>query len=289
MLETVMRPVAAIRTKGMALAHEAGIDEDGIGIKTLLRTRIVDSRSLAYLWMAIESNLNVLILGDGLSGGRPFMYSLFPLIPPYDRTIAFDCHAKNSRYHENLISYVPCGRHEVSGALKSARELLANRIVVADLEKFSREVFSCANWGIPFISTMAGEEPRIVDSLKKKRVPANSLSMLDVVVSMGKADDSVWRVNGISEYLWFSRSEYFIEEAVASKNFEFRTNCVLAGGKFNSKSLPVSKAMKAYSDLNVVGKKEAVEEFGRRSAFLAGSLDSNLPSKEYIDSYFEIK
>jgi hypothetical protein len=289
MLETIIQSIDAMQAKRRILKHENGLDEDGIKIKTLLGTKIIDKNSLSYLWMAIESDMNILILGDGLSGKKPFLYSLFPLIPSYDKTLAFDCHSKSSRYYENIISYVSSKPAEIRSALRSVNAFQANRIVVAALEKFHKETFSCANKGIPSISTMDGEGPAAIDLLKKNRVPANMLSMLDIVVSIGRAEDSIWKVEGINEYLWFSRSEYFMEEATATKNFELKMNSVLREGKFNTRDIGLSKMVRAYSNLNVVSKKEAIDEFRQRSEFLERSTESNLPSREYVDSYFEIK
>ncbi len=289
MFETMTQPVGAVMAKRRVLEHVNRSGEGGIGIKTLLETKIVDKESLAYLWMAIESDLNVLILGDEFSGRRPFLYSLFPLIPSYDKVMVFDCHPSNAKYYENMVSYISDRSADIKRALRSTGTFQVNRIIVPALEKFPKETFSCANKGIPFISTTKGEEPGIVDLLKKDRVPANTLSMLDIVVSIGRANESIWEIKSIYEYRWFARSEYFIEEAIASKNFEFEKSCIFEGGKFGAKNLGSSKTVQAYSDLNVVSKKETVEEFRHRSAFLGESLTSNLPSKEYVDSYFEIK
>jgi hypothetical protein len=269
--------------------HVLAPREGEIGIRRMIEAGIAGPEVLAYLWMAIESDLNVLVVGGKDSGKVPFLYSMFPFVPSYDKTLLFGCNPRAARYYNNFVSYVSDRPASVKRALNSAVSFDANRAVIAGLEGFHKEAFDCANRGIPILSTMdcGGGEP--VDFLRKCRVHANTLCMLDVTVSIGRGDDAVWRVGGLSEYLWFSRSEYFMEEAVASHNFDFKKNNIVESAAFHGQSIGESKMVQAYSDLNVVEKRDAVAEFRRRSAFISRSLESSMPSREYVDSYFEIK
>jgi flagellar protein FlaI len=290
----------SIRVRGLRrriINHAANArSERSAGIKTLLEIGAISAETAAYLWMAIDSGLNIIIAGSGGNGEAQLLFSLCPFIPRYEKAFVFGNGVEEMKYYSNFVNFVSKTSKTHEGELKrqirAAPSLNANRLILERAAgKETRELFWYANRGIPFLATIkASDEYDILKKLKEEMAVApNTLNMLDIALFMSQGPKSVWAVKSIFEYKWLSRTEYFVEEAKTAKEFEYKTTRIASDYSFDKELLERSKVVDSYSDANVISRKEAMAEYDKRNEFLKGAAQSGLGSLEYINGYFEME
>lgn len=290
-LVSILKSIGENRLKKRIAGHAlCSNTESGVGLKRMLEIGAISAEALSYLWMAIDANQNIIIAGRPHTGKPQLLFSLCPLIPSYEKALVFGNGTKDLSYYSNFISFVSGpGEPELRRQIRMSPSLNANRILVRSIKgKEAKELFWCANRGIPFLTTItANGNQEILTKLKGKEmnVAPNTLNMLDMIVFMSQGPRSVWSVESITEYKWLSRAEYFVEDEEA----ELKTKDIVENHSFKEEALQKSKAIDAYCDLNIVSKKDALQEFRKRKDFLARMLQSELDSLEYVNGYFEIK
>ena len=172
-----------------------------VGVDYLARRETTNFDVLAYLWMAMDSGRNILVAGSPASGKTTLLSALFSFVPISERivTIEEDINELKAKIDINN-SVALCGsRYGVSVSTRdqviNALRMRPDRLVVGEVRgEETRELFSGANLGIPFITTMHSASGG-ADILKKlvirpMCVEAKSLCMLDVAVYMRHLDAS---------------------------------------------------------------------------------------------------
>jgi hypothetical protein len=280
---------APLRRKMVKYSAKMNQDYD-VGLDKLLEIGVTNTEVLSYLWLAIDAGKNILITGPEFSGKKQLLFALSPFIPKYEKVLVFGNGTRNTRYYNNFVSFVSDGR--VSGnQIKSSRSHNANRIILDKINgPEARELFSCANYGIPFLTTLdfCLQCGKVADTLKEKptNVAPNTINMLDVVVSMTPGSHSVWGIESIDEFRWLSRSEIWIEEAKTLKDFYFKITNMVEKGKLSRAVLKGSKVIEAYGNFNLLGTEEVKVELDKRTSFLEDPGISKLPVHKYIENYF---
>lgn len=274
--------------------HAAEMNQDyGVDLKRFLEIGTMDAEILSYIWLAIDAGQNVLITGPKFSGKMQLLFALSPLVPKHEKVLVFGNGVREIKYYSNFVSFVSNGR--VTGEqIESSKSHNANRIILDKIQgSEARGLFSCANYGISFLTTLdSALQPRdVIEELKRKpmKVKENTLNMLDVVISMDSGQSSVWKINQITEFRWLSRTEMWIEEASKLKDFGLKPTNIVENGVLRREAIRSSKALEAHNDINLISRDEGVGEFDKRTVFLRGLPKSGLPTLEYINSYFGVE
>jgi type IV secretory pathway ATPase VirB11/archaellum biosynthesis ATPase len=281
--------VASIRLSGSKI----------VGVDYLARKGTTNFEVLAYLWMAMDSGCNILIAGSPASGKTTLLSALFSFVPITERIITIEEDVSEIKARIDINNSVALYGSRYGNSV-STREQVINalrmrpdRLVVGEVRgEETRELFSGANLGVPFITTMhsASGGGDIIKKLmvRPMRVEPKSLSRLDIAVYMRHIDLSKRLLSDIYEYRWLSRAEtdklgMEIEDCDSVDISE-----VVSGGALNSRALQNSKVICAFSMLKGITAKAALKELARRSEFLSVLCESKISSdevREKIQSY----
>ncbi|MGC8676361.1 MAG: ATPase, T2SS/T4P/T4SS family [Candidatus Micrarchaeia archaeon] len=277
--------IATIRLNG---SGKAGVDY-------LLAKKTVSAEALAYVWLAVDAKLNMIISGAPASGKTTLLSAILSLVPRHQRVAIIEEDVNELKVDFDFNNVVSLYGSKYGGV--SAREQTINalrmrpdRLVVGEIRgEEAREMFAGANLGIPFVTTMHSNEGAI-DILKKlsvkpMNVDAASISMLDVALYMKQIDISRRVLSGIYEYEWLSRAEtesgIEINEADNVQVREMAKSGVLDIG-----ALADSKVMRAYAEAKGITQKGAAGEFRKRVSLLK-QVSTMQPdaAKEAISEY----
>ena len=270
----------------------------------------------AFLWMAIEARRSSIILtGPPAAGKTSFLSALLAFIPRGERVISVEEDMNELRFYDSFMDWVPLkGVHEERkadavrrsagvGAARSALDQVVNalrmrpeRMVLGEMRGAeAQRLFSGANLGVPFMATMHSNErgTSVVKRLHSPpmSVPTESLSHLDLVVSMGFDGERKRRVMELSELSWKSRghfpdgadegsgrklkSDRFIwadgdDKVYTNPLYEFD----YARKKHAASQRYPSHTLEAFGRLFAMKRGEVSEELARRAALIQALADS---------------
>ncbi|MGA3020908.1 MAG: type II/IV secretion system ATPase subunit, partial [Candidatus Micrarchaeales archaeon] len=182
-----------------AVASIRLIDNKVVGVDYIKRKETSNFEVLAYLWMAMDACRNIVIAGSPASGKTTMMSALFSFISRAERvvTIEEDINELKIKLDINNAVALYGSRYGGSTSIKeqviNALRMRPDRLVVGEVRgEETRELFSGANMGIPFMTTMHSNSGGL-DIIKKliikpMGVEVKSLSMLDIAVYMRHLD-----------------------------------------------------------------------------------------------------
>jgi type IV secretory pathway ATPase VirB11/archaellum biosynthesis ATPase len=246
-----------------------------------------DKMTLAYLWLAIESDFNILIISNNSIDTKSIIDAIGTFVPIYSNVLDLRKRkAKDRRI--NFIDLIDYKNIKLKDKLEIAKKLMSDRIL---LDKESRELnrlFKVSKEGISFIAEASGNlfGKSIIKMLKNRfKVKDNDISMLDLSVFVDENDIS--RIKAITEYHWIDRCDTNLRANILKKyeNIRIMKEGHLIGDVENS------KLVKDYSYRNLLDEEEVFEELSNRAKFL-DNLSSKNP-KDYcndeIIKYYSIK
>lgn len=288
-----MRPYALA---GAAASIRIGKGKS-IGIFTLLKNQTVNIETLAYLWIAVDSGLNIVISGAPASGKTTMLGAIANFIPHYSKLVTIEEEINELRFNEPIFNVVSLygsryGSTDTREQVINALRMRPDRIIVGEIRREdARELFAGANLGIPFITTMhSGEESLSVIKklmIKPMAVEPRALSMLDISIYMKQTGIRSRTVSSVNEYRWLSRAE--IEHGVEVGDGDSVDISVRVGnGRTTEEVISDSKAFLRYMEKNELTKKQAAKELRRRVDFLKevfGSSKSDEQMGEAISAY----
>lgn len=236
----------------------------------LLKNTLTNSKVLAYLWIALESGVNVMIAGTEKSGRTPLLVSILPFIPRYERVAMIGEQAAELKFYQNILSVVSTPKTFFSSAtdrLQSALRMKPNRIILDDMGTDSiRELFSATKVGISFVATIKSDQdtlPLIKGHLfGHVRVNNETLNSLDLVVAMKRNIPE-----RIIECRWLSRAET-LDVGIVIGDDSLKLLNTVENNTLNERLLLESKAINAYATDNGISIESAVKELENRSEFL---------------------
>ncbi|VVC04551.1 Type II/IV secretion system protein [Candidatus Burarchaeum australiense] len=199
----------------------------------------------AFLWMAVElKNAQIVVTGAPATGKTSALSSLLVFIPRGERVISIEEEINELRFYDKFINWIPLigvyseKKEEamrrgieismlrtVLDQIMNALRMRPDRLVVGETRgEEAVELFSGANWGIPFMTTLHSQEmgTAVIKRIRNPpmSVPTNMITMLDLVITLGTDIDKKRRVAQCSEILWRSRGDLpdKVENAVKSRN-----------------------------------------------------------------------
>ncbi|MDE1868953.1 MAG: type II/IV secretion system ATPase subunit [Candidatus Micrarchaeota archaeon] len=267
-----------------------------LDIRRLMESGAATPELLAYLWLAMESRMNIVISGPPASGKTSMLIALSALMPRYDRIITIEEDVNELGRYNNFYNMVPLqgssilGRASTRDQVINALHMRPERIIVGEIRgREAAELMVAANLGIPFMTTMhsSADGQAILDRLGSKPmdVPQETLSNLDVSIFLSHHGPKR-AVASVSEYIWLQRAEASPDEVSGDRLV--RISKMAADGRMDSNALDGSKALKAYSGLFMASHASTVKEFKARTAFLKRMLaedNSATDSADYISQY----
>ncbi len=251
---------------------------------------------MSYLWLAVESNLNIIIAGAPASGKTTLMSSLLSFVPRYKRIITIEEDINELKFYPNVTNVVSLygsryynmvqTREQVVNALR----MRPDRLVVGEIRAAeTKELFSGANIGVPFMTTLHSNEggvavlKRLVS--KPMEVDMQALSSLDLAVYVKQG--AVGRViSSISEYKWLSRGED-IDGAEPFGDDSVNITQIVENGELNTELLKNSRVISAYSRLHSVPKSAAIKEIQSRSSYLKNIGAASADTLSFIEKIYE--
>ncbi|MEM3876040.1 MAG: type II/IV secretion system ATPase subunit, partial [Candidatus Micrarchaeaceae archaeon] len=270
-------------------------------IRKLIQTNTTNIDVIAYLWLAIEANSNIVISGAPASGKTSLLTALNSLMPRYQRIISIEEDINELKFNANFINSISLQgstnknqinlRDQVINSLR----LRPDRLIIGEIRGAeTNEIFSGTNFGIPFMTTMHSSENGkvLINRLSSKpmNVQPQLMSMLDLSVFM-KQDINSRKLDSISEYKWLMRGEINTKEI--DKNTEtdndlvFKILDVVVDNKLDYKKLKQSKVVAKYSQVNMLSVNEAIEELKKRVLFLSQINQEQNLSKSIEDFILE--
>ena len=264
-----------------------------VGPDYLIRRNTTTFDVLAYAWLAIDSGMNIVIAGAPASGKTTLLSALFFFIPRFEKVVTIEEDINELKARIDINNTVELYGSRYSGITTreqviNALRIRPSRLVVGEVRgEETRELFSSANLGIPFVTTMHSNAGGM-DIVKKLMVrpmgvESRSLSMLDVALYMRHADITRRLLSEVYEYRWLSRAETERIDTEVGDGDAVETVSVVAGGVLDRGALPGSKVVEAFSKKTGLSKRLVLKEFEKRSAFLKEACDSCKSTDELRD------
>ncbi|MFC7227518.1 type II/IV secretion system ATPase subunit [Salinirubellus salinus] len=226
---------------------------------------------MAYLWMAIEHNKNIIFAGGTASGKTTSMNAISMFIPPRSKLISIEDTRELSLYHDNWLSAVTRERLDEAAdvtmydLLRSALRHRPEYILVGEVRgKEAITLFQAMNTGHTTLSTMHADSVQtVINRLENEpiNVPRPMVQSLDVLCVQTLArfeGERVRRADAIAEIEGIDQRTGELDYATA---FEWRAadDTVREG---NRNLLDEIREERGWSQT------ELLKEFRRRKRFL---------------------
>lgn len=259
---------------GAAASIRLGGDKR-IGIDLILKDRTADENTLAYLWLAMDSGLNIIISGAPASGKTTMLNTLLELIPMEIKTVTVEEDVNEIHFNDSFKNTIALYGEKYNITTKeqviNALRLRPDRIVIGEIRgSEAKDLFAGSSLGIPFITTMhSNDDPlgvikRLI--IRPMEVDVRSISALDLSVHMQQIDVNKRRINSIYEYKWLSRAEVLQGIEIGEDTVD--TSRIMENGTLIKSSLQSSKVIASFGRRYGYSIKRSVQELDKRSRFL---------------------
>ncbi len=260
-----------------------------IGIKSLVESNNLLANELAYVWMALDMSLNIVLAGAPAAGKTTLLRAICSFIPRFDRVITIEEDVSELSGFGEFYNVVRLkgstfkGHTSIEKQVLNSLHLRPDRIIVGELRgKEAKEVMFGANIGIPFITTIHSNSAEdAITRLKTKpmNVEDSLISMVDVVIFLKKERDER-RIESIVEYRWGKDAD------TSNQMNEYETSRIFWKGKCIIEELQKSKMIERFASLEFTTKKKAVAEINKRTMYLSKIIETTeIAEDEYIDKY----
>ena len=272
-----------------------------VDVRKLMKGNAASPETLAYLWMAVQENMNVVVTGAPASGKTSLLLALNAFIPRYQRVVTIEEDVNELKFYSNFSNVVPLqgsgrgGSVSTQSQVINALHLRPDRLMVGEVRGGeTNEIFSGANLGVPFMTTMhsSANGQAVINKLTAKpmAVQEQSIGMLDLSVFMRQVGVSERKIESIMEYSWLSRAEI---GPVGADPFGggLLIREIAPQGRMDSAAVKASKVVAAYARAHLVSKAAALKELRERSAFLSAMLqvkNEGIPVYKYMEKYLEM-
>jgi Flp pilus assembly CpaF family ATPase len=269
-------------------------------VKRLMELSTASPELLAYLWLAIETNHNMVVTGAPASGKTSLLLALNAFVPRYQRVITIEEDVNELKFYSNFTNSVSLQGSTIGGKASTrdqvinALHLRPDRLIVGEIRgKEACELLSGSNFGVPFMTTMhsSGNGQAVIGRLQSKpmSVEPDIISMLDVSVFMRQCGLMARRIDSVMEYKWLCRDEVGVEDLDTGSQMNILE--VGKDGALEEGALERSKVLRSYSDTHAFTMARSKKELRNRASFLKAMLegDRGAGAAERIASYNEIK
>ncbi len=249
---------------------------------------------LAYLWIAIESDYNVLVSAENDADADSFIESLSNFVPPYKTVIETNAGSPVFDKRINFLSLIQPKGASFADNMKFIQKQMPDRLIIRNVEKGNLDtIFSLSKEGISFTASIGNnligkQTVKLLQSNLFKVKPSN-MQMLDISVILGK-ENGKYKIISITEYKWLDRGE------IRAKEWEFipkryENIRILKDGKLNVSDILSSKVVRNYAKQNLISEEAVIDEIRSRSSLLDELITANFDGKKpnLMEMYYEIK
>lgn len=157
----------------------------------LIRSQTIPAGVMAYLWLAIEHKMSVIVVGETASGKTTTLNAILMFVPPDAKVVSIEDTREIKLYHENWLAQVTrtgIGEQEIDmyDLLKAALRQRPDYIVVGEIRgKEALTLFQAMSTGHASYSTFhAGDINQMVYRFESDplNVPRSMLQFLDIVL-----------------------------------------------------------------------------------------------------------
>jgi flagellar protein FlaI len=255
----------------------------------LLNYKTIDSKSLAYLWLAVDFGRSILISGGTASGKTTLLNVLSLFIRPEKRIISIEDTAELQLPHPHWVPTVARtpisrpGKEEVD-LFKLLKESIRQRpeyIIVGEVRGEEAFIlFQQIATGHPSLATIHADTiQKLFDRLTTPPIslPPSLIGSLDLIVFLSRVRHKDKFVRKVTQILEMIRYDEKTGKPIVNKVFEWNP--------FTDKFETISKSilLKKISSSVGVPEEELVEELKRRVAVLEWMQRRNITS--YKDVY----
>jgi len=264
-----------------------------IGIKKLMESTDISVDELAYIWMALDSSLNIIMAGAPASGKTTLLKAICSFIPRFERIIIIEEDINELSGFGEFYNVVNLKGSSFKNHISLEKQVLnslhlrPDRLIVGELRgKEAREIMFGANIGVPFITTMhSNSAEEAITRLKTKPMSVeNSLiSMIDLVIFL-KREQNKRGIESIIEYRWGKDAD------TINPIKEYEAHTIFWKDKQGLEELRNSKVIEKFATLEFITKKKAIDEMIKRSKYLSKILGiSEISEDKYIDRYGDLE
>ncbi len=170
----------------------------------------------------------------------------------------------------------------------NALRMRPDRVIIGEIRgEEAAELFSGANLGTPFMTTMhsSEEELGVIKKLlvKPMSVECRALSMLDMSIHMKQTGMQQRCISSIFEYFWLSRAETETGTAI-SENDVVRYIKTAESSRIAPEFMDVSKAVARHSNAKGFSKKAARKDFEARVKAIRTAYSSSTDESTFAES-----
>jgi hypothetical protein len=256
------------------ILHEiaSGIDDKGV---------------LAYLWLAIEYDYNILVLSQERDAADKLIDALSAFIPRFKVVLDLPMQEQGPQTRLNFISSAdPNTKNRKLEQLIG--KLIPNMVLLKGSDLSLDSIFSSAKYGISFITYAQGDfyNRPTIKLLQSKRfgIEAKNISAMDISILLKKVNGTS-TISAITEYKWFSEGEIRSKEGTITKSMENMK--IMENGRLSSQIIN-SKVITKHSKSELINKEEALGDLKDRKEFLE-HIYSTENGDDSIEMYYEIK
>ena len=264
------------------------------GIAYLSKKHAANFDTLAYLWLALESKMNIVISGAPASGKTTLLIALLSFVPRYCKVITIEEDVNELKFYPNVMSTVSLQGSRYGNSIGTKEQVInslrmrPDMLVVGEIRGAeTKELFSAANLGIPFMTTMHSNDGgiSIIKRLMTRpmSVEPEAISSIDISLQMSHKDLESRQIGEMTEYSWLSRAE-ILEGGVQVGDDMVKLDPILTNSSINPRAIADSKVIQKYSKITGASKAEALKEHRRRSEFLSKLISQGKPSLEVIEA-----
>lgn len=264
-----------------------------MGLYGLLKGGTMNLETLAYLWLAIDAGMNMVIAGAPASGKTTMLGAMANLIPHFSKLVAIEEEINELRFNAPIFNVVSLygsryGATNTRTQVLNALRMRPDRIIIGEIRgEEARELFAGANFGMPFMTTMhSGDESLAVVKkllVKPMLVEPRALSMLDLSLHMRQEGVRSRVVSSVYEYSWLSRAE--IEEGIeVGDGDSVEPRRTVSNGRTDEETILSSKAFKQFLRSKELSQKAGRRELARRIEFLKGQFSSQGSDEKMADA-----
>uniref|UniRef100_A0A7J2TKX3 Secretion system protein E n=1 Tax=Archaeoglobus fulgidus TaxID=2234 RepID=A0A7J2TKX3_ARCFL len=160
----------------------------------LIRSGTVPVGLMAYLWLAVEHKLSIMVVGGTASGKTTTLNAILMFVPPDAKVVSIEDTREINLYHDNWLAQVTrtgIGEREIDmyDLLKAALRQRPDYIVVGEVRgREALTLFQAMSTGHASYSTFhAGDINQMVYRLESEplNVPRSMIQFLDIVLVQG--------------------------------------------------------------------------------------------------------
>ncbi len=271
------------RPRKARLAKNFNVRQDANELLASLAQNVSDKAILAYIWLAVESNYNILVLSENSKTSDTFTDAISAFVPGW--AVALDV-PRTGEALERRLNFMSAVGESAGRPDTLMQTKMPDRIIVKDAKGRLDEIFESSKHGTSFIAQAKGNfyNRRIVKALQARpfSIKRDNIIMLDLSIII-KEDSPATNIAAITEYSWLSRAETREKRMLKDYSNMHITKC----DKLNLEEIRDSKLIWGYSRSNLISKDQVLEELGRRADFLEQFCKSN--NQRNIKMYYEIK